>query len=69
MGGSYDVAHVRFQGLESKNMSATVYHFWRQRNDIKHGNQLRTVEGMLQNITWGEARTRIIATWRIQKDK
>jgi hypothetical protein len=39
--------------------SATVYHIWKQRKDIKHGNRLRTEE----------IRLRIMAKGRLKKTK
>lgn len=36
----------------SWDATVTVYHLWRQRNDLKFGNQLKTGEKMLQIISW-----------------
>jgi hypothetical protein len=38
---------------------AAVYNIWRQRNDVKHGNQIRTEEKVTQNIGW-EVRNRVM---------
>jgi hypothetical protein len=29
-----------------------MYHLWRQRNDIQHGNQPKTEERLMQRIVW-----------------
>jgi hypothetical protein len=39
-------------------VEAVVYHLWKQRNDIRHGNNLRP-EQILQRIDW-EIRNRIM---------
>lgn len=32
--------------------SAAVYHLWRQRNDIRHGNPPKAQEKVLQEVVW-----------------
>ncbi len=41
-------------------LGATVYHLWKQRNDLLHNNTPRTEEALLACIRW-EARARIVA--------
>jgi hypothetical protein len=40
-------------------LSTAVYNIWKQRNGIKHANQLKTEEKIVQRISW-EIRTRIV---------
>jgi hypothetical protein len=39
---------------------AVVYHLWRQRNDIQHGNTPRTEEALVAQILW-EVRAKVLA--------
>jgi len=41
-----------------------VYHIWKQRNDLIHGNVPRTEEQLVAHIRW-EAKTKIMASCRI----
>jgi len=41
-------------------LGATVYHLWKQRNDLLHNNTPRTEEAILTRVRW-EARARIVA--------
>jgi hypothetical protein len=41
-------------------LRATVYHLWKQRNNLLHNNTPRTEEALLARIRW-EARARIVA--------
>lgn len=43
----------------------TVYHIWKQRNDIKHSNHIRSEEQMIKHLKW-EIRTRVPARGRFQ---
>jgi CHASE3 domain sensor protein len=33
-------------------LSASVYSLWRERNNIRHGNQIQTEEKLIQKISW-----------------
>lgn len=37
-----------------------MYNVWRQRNDVKHGNLIKTKERTVKQITW-EIRSRIMS--------
>lgn len=61
--------------LKGRNMKATMcrlsgsaaaYHRWRQRIDIKHYNQIRSEEKIVQSILW-EVRARVVARGRFKK--
>jgi hypothetical protein len=41
-------------------LGAVVYHIWKQRNDLQHGNTPRTEEALVANILW-EVRSRVLA--------
>lgn len=42
------------------SLGAVVYHIWKQRNDIRCGNNLKNEEQILKNIVW-EVRSRVMA--------
>jgi hypothetical protein len=44
---------------------ATVYHFWRLRNDLLHGNIPRSEEGIIAQIKW-QVRTRLLAKGKVK---
>lgn len=45
-----------------------MYNIWRERNNIKHGNQLLTEEKLVQKIRW-EVRTRLMSKGRFPRSK
>ena len=59
MGGSVGMGYNRveigkFEGdLCKLLLGAVVYHVQKQRNDIKHGNNLKAEDQILKNIDWG----------------
>jgi len=40
-------------------LGATIYHLWRQRNDLFHGNMPRSEEAIIVQIRW-EVRSRLL---------
>jgi hypothetical protein len=44
---------------------AVVYHLWKQRNDLLHGNAPRTEEAIVAHIKW-EVRSRILAKGNVK---
>lgn len=49
-------------------LSAIVYNIWRERNNVKHGNQLLTEERIMMKIIW-EVRTRVLSKGCFKKSK
>jgi hypothetical protein len=47
-------------------LAASVYHLWKLRNDLCHGNIPRTEEAVVKQIKW-EVRSRIMAKGRFKK--
>jgi hypothetical protein len=47
---------------------ATVYHIWKQRNDLLHNNTPRTEEAILTRVRW-EARAKIVAKGKISHSR
>ncbi|XP_062161853.1 uncharacterized protein LOC133868855 [Alnus glutinosa] len=45
---------------------ASIYHLWKLRNDLCHGNTPRTEEVVVKNIRW-EVRTRVMAKGRFKR--
>jgi hypothetical protein len=43
-----------------------VYHLWKQRNDLKHGNTPKSLEAIIARIRW-EIRARIMAKGRFKE--
>jgi hypothetical protein len=41
-------------------LGAVIYHIWRHRNDIQHGNTPKSEEAIVANIMW-EIRSRMLA--------
>jgi hypothetical protein len=41
---------------------ATIYHLWRHRNDLSHGNVPRSEEKLIQQIKW-DVRSRLVARY------
>jgi hypothetical protein len=46
-------------------LGASIYHLWRQRNDLLHGNVPRTEEQIIAHIPW-EVKKKIMARCRIK---
>jgi hypothetical protein len=46
-------------------LGASIYHLWRQRNDLLHGNVPRTKEQIIAHIPW-EVKKKIMARCRIK---
>jgi hypothetical protein len=44
-----------------------VYHLWRKRNDIQHGNQPKTEEKLMQGTVW-DVRSRIRGKGKFRKN-
>ncbi|GLT57397.1 hypothetical protein SLA2020_303720 [Shorea laevis] len=57
---------VRFKGkslratLCKSSLGAVVYNVWRQRNDILHGNPIKTEERIVKQIVW-QVRNKIMS--------
>jgi hypothetical protein len=47
-------------------LAASIYHLWKLRNDLCHGNTLRTEEVVVKNIRW-EVQTRAMAKGRFRR--
>jgi hypothetical protein len=48
-------------------LSSSVYHLWKNRNEIKHGGTPKTEEQILKSVVW-DVRTRIFGGGKFQKN-
>lgn len=65
------IKNTRFSRNQQKAklvLSASVYCIWRERNNIKHGNQLLTEEKLVQKLRW-EVRTRVMSKGKFPRSK
>jgi len=62
--GSWSEVHLKGKSLHDTIcrlcLGATIYHLWRHRNDLLHGNTPRSEELLVQQVKW-EVRSRLIA--------
>lgn len=67
---SWCAANVQGRSLKTNLcrlcLGATVYHLWRHRNDLLHGNTPRSEEGLVAQIRW-EVRSKILAKYSVKK--
>jgi hypothetical protein len=52
--------------IDLEVLGAVVYHIWRQRNDIKHGNLVKTEEQVIKSVEW-EIRSRVMGVGRFKQ--
>jgi hypothetical protein len=66
---SWGAAELQGKGLKASLgrlcLGATVYHLWKQRNDLLHCNKPRTEEAILKQIRW-DVRSRVMAKGRFK---
>jgi hypothetical protein len=62
--GSWSEVHLKGKSLHDTIcrlcLGATIYHLWRHRNDLLHGNTPCSEELLVQQVKW-EVRSRLIA--------
>jgi hypothetical protein len=68
--GSWSEVHLKGRSVHATIcrlcFGATIYHLWRHRNDLLHGNTPRSEELLVQQVKW-EVRSRLIARCSTKK--